>query len=395
MKNKKDLIYYALLLIIIGGMIAWEIYKPKPVDWSVYYEQEKKEPYGTYALYKALPDLFSADSKIKTEDRTLYEQSYYESPFETNFIFITNKFTLPEQELRLLLNYVDDGNTVFIAADDFDELLSAELGFKIQSDFSFGKDSIELNFTNKHLKEKQNYIFRKTYGDRYFEQSKEENFTILALRNNNRPVFIRKKWGEGYFYLHLHPEVFTNYALVTQSNDTYAYKALSYLPSEYDVIWDEYYKPHQSKENSHLKYVMKNPGLKNAYRLSLLLLIIYSLFTAKRRQRIIPVIKPFKNTTLEFAETVGRLYYHSKNHKDIALKIYNYWQEHLRQFYYLSNDDIQLKYHEKIAEKTGASKNNIKKILSMIQQIENAQKINNDTLGKFNNLIEDFYNEAK
>jgi len=405
MKNKRDIFHYTILIIIVIGMVVWEIYKPKPVDWTMYLEQEKKDPYGTFALYESLPDLF-AGKTVRTDDRSLYEQSEYDFPTEKNLIFLTESFSPTDDEARLLLNYADEGNHIFIATYDLSYFLMSELNLDIKPVFSATDDTVELNFTNKHLKRSKNYKFEKTYNSRYFNFESDEStgfelleedsaqYKILSVNSLNNPVYIKRQYGEGAFYIHLHPEMFTNFAMVTQRNEEYAFKCLSYLP-DYDVLWDEYYKPNQVTEQSHLKYVLKNAGLRNAYRIALVLLIIYTIFTAKRRQRIIPVITPLKNTTVEFTETVGRLYYHAKNNKNIALKKYNYWTEHLRQHFFVSKDDITATHAERLAEKTGASAETIRHIIRLQENIQKIDQISDKTLSEFSGYIEDYYQQEK
>ncbi len=405
MKNKKDIFYYSVLILIVAGMVFWEIYRPKPVDWTMYFEQEKKEPYGTFALYESLPDLF-AGKKVRTEDRSLYDQSSYDFPMETNLIFLTDNFSPTDDEARLLLNYADEGNHIFIGTYELSPFLISELNLNIKSTFTASDDTVNLNFTNKSLKQKKDYKFEKTYNTRYFSFETDEetgfelleddslSFKILSVNDLGKPIFIKRQYGDGAFYIHLHPEMFTNFAMVSQRNEEYAFKCLSYLP-DYDVLWDEYYKPNQTTEQSHLKYVLKNAGLRNAYRIALFLLIAYTIFTAKRRQRIIPVINPLKNTTVEFAETVGRLYFQSKNNKNIAQKKYNYWTEHLRQHYFLNKDDIKAEHADSLAEKTGASAETIQRIIRLQETIEKIEQISDKTLSEFSGYIEDYYQQEK
>ncbi len=406
MKNKKDIIYYGVLILIVLAMVLWEIYKPKPTDWTFYLEQEKNDPYGTLVLYETLDDIFPGQN-IRADDRSLYERSYSDFPLENNLIFISDEFAPEEEEARMLLNYADEGNHIFIAAHSLSEFLESELKLKITPTLSLFDDTVRLSFVNKSLTKTEPYKFGKTYDARFFNFDYEEDvfseiteeerkeFKILSTNESGEAVFIRRQWGEGAFYIHLLPQTFTNFAMITQKNYEYAYSCLSYLPANHDVVWDEYYKPVKPENYTHLKYVRKNPALRHGYQIVIGLLILYTIFTAKRKQRIIPVIKPLKNTTLEFAETVGRLYYHSKNNKNIALKKYNFWQEHLRQFFYVNNEDILLDNIERLSEKTGASENTIRNIILNRTNIETHSQISDQFLKQFTTYIEDYYEQEK
>ena len=54
------------------------------------------------------------------------------------------------------------------------------------------------------------------------------------------------------------------------------------------------------------------------------------IFTARRKQRAIPVIREPENKSLEFAELIGTLYYQKKDHADLVRKKYLYFAEELR-----------------------------------------------------------------
>jgi hypothetical protein len=65
--------------------------------------------------------------------------------------------------------------------------------------------------------------------------------TVLGyhqFENKRRINFVKIQHGDGFFYLHTQPFVFTNYNLLKSGNATYAAHALSYLP-DWDIIWDD------------------------------------------------------------------------------------------------------------------------------------------------------------
>ncbi|MBL0018352.1 MAG: hypothetical protein IPP17_18390 [Bacteroidetes bacterium] len=132
-------------------------------------------------------------------------------------------------------------------------------------------------------------------------------------------MFIRIDMGEGSFYLHSVPLMFTNYFMVDPVNNQYISKALSFLPVQ-DVIWDEYFKPGKVKTDSPVGHLLEQPALRWAWILALAGVLLFMVFESKRKQRIIPVIEPLNNTTLEFTKTVGILYFAHGDHKDISEK---------------------------------------------------------------------------
>ena len=88
----------------------------------------------------------------------------------------------------------------------------------------------------------------------------------------------------------------------------------------------------------------------------------------KRRQRIIPIIEPLRNTTLDFVETVSSVYYSQHDNNSIAKKKIQFWFDHIRQRYYLSTQNTDDKFVEQLQRKSGVSKELIEKILTNIKQ---------------------------
>src|SRR5205085_7557129 len=129
---------------------------------------------------------------------------------------------------------------------------------------------------------------------------------------------------KGNFYLCSTPVFFSNIQLLTLCNNDFAYKALSYLPIN-DIIWDEYQKQGAEGEDSLLRAVLAHESLKWAYYIALGSVVLFIIFEAKRRQRIIPIIEPLANSTLEFTRTLGNLYLSKGDHKNIAAKKIQYF----------------------------------------------------------------------
>jgi len=54
-----------------------------------------------------------------------------------------------------------------------------------------------------------------------------------------------------------------------------------------------------------LKYILSQESLKWAYYILIVSIIVYIIFQGKRKQRVIPLIPPLKNTTLEFVRIIA------------------------------------------------------------------------------------------
>lgn len=389
-KNK----YYIILALTFGIMVYLEYSKPKPIDWTQTYSEKDKIPYGTYVLRKELKAAFPEKGIIQN-NKSYYQ--FFEKEFNAPILVITNNFSPSKLDLDLILKHVEKGNDLFVAANHFSQEFTDTMGFGKTYNFigGFGADSIaEFSFTNKKLSN-ETYVYKKAYTKAYFNNLDTAKTSILG-NNTDGANFIKIEFGEGNIFINLEPLAFTNFSLLAEKNYQYPFKALSYLPQS-DLIWDEYYKPMNSihAKKTPMYFVLENPPLRYAWYILLLGMIIYILFEGKRRQRVIPVVEPPKNMSLEFIETVGKLYFYRGSHKDLAEKKFKYFAEYLRSNYFLKANKFSGEHYKRIAEKTGVSKNLISDIFNKYRKIASKQYISEDELFSLNKDIEAFYSAAK
>jgi hypothetical protein len=388
LKNNKTYIYIFIITIII--FIVGELLSPKEIDWKLSYSKNDKIPYGCYILQEQLEQLLDKDSLI-TNNLSLYEFFNINRPIKTNFIFINSTFSVSDLELDKILKYAKIGNDVFIGAGAFSQNICDSLKFEVNYSFSM-RDSLYLYFTNPLLNNKY-YLYKKAFENNCFISFDTLNSSILGINDSEELNFLKIKYGNGNFYINLESLAFTNYNILIDNNYEYTFKSLSYLEKR-KTYWDEYYKPGNSVNSSPLNVILKSKSFKAGYFIALAGLILYLLFMGKRNQRIIPIITPLANTSLEFTEIIARLYLHRRNHKDIALKKYKYFLEFLRNKFNIKindNSEIDVFY---ISLKTNVDKETLEQLFELENYIYKAHSINEDLLYKFNLIIEDFYRKC-
>ena len=138
------------------------------------------------------------------------------------------------------------------------------------------------------------------------------------------------------------------------------------------MYWDEYYKLGRSGPRTPLRVILTKPALKWAWYTALIGMIIFVIFHAKRRQRIIPVITPPANDSKEFVETVSRVYLNQKHHKNIAEKKIVFWLDFIRSRFNISTQQLSDEFCLQLAHKSGASKETIHDITTSILNIRSS-----------------------
>lgn len=391
MKKNKHII---ILLVLFIGLVVFEYTAPKPPDWKPSFQKKDKIPFGSYIMYELLEDIFPG-KEIKNNEKSLYQSFHNQEYKNTTCLIITNEFKPDKVTLEALLEFVEQGNKVFVAATSFGENFMDTLNFTSKfyfSDFE-RNDSLPYNFENRNLKTDSAYWIKSGYSNFYFDSINNTETKVIANLDSNRVNFFRQKFGDGEFFIHNQPFAFTNYNLLMENNAEYVFKLLSYLDNE-NIIWDESFKPGKAGSTP-LAYILSQDALKSGWYMILFLGAIFMFFSSKRKQRVIPIIKRPENSSLEFAKTLGNLYLSGKNHKDIALKKYHYWVDFLRVKYYIHLEAGEVLLPEKIAEKTGVKEELIKRIISARNHIENAPAISAEQLLSFNGILEKFYVSRK
>ena len=184
----------------------------------------------------------------------------------------------------------------------------------------------------------------------------------------NKPIFIKLKIGKGYLYIHTIPEAFYNESLFIEKGFEYAQSVLSNLPkghylwhdhtNKYDPLEDFNPNTNSNSENNSLKnrespiqYILKDPNLRWSYLLLLATIFIYIIFKSKRKQRIIPAIEPNKNSSLEFVNTVSKLYLNQDKHYKFIVHYKQSFLNFIKTKYYISPQKIDDNYIKSVALK--------------------------------------------
>lgn len=397
MKNYR--IYLITLLTLFVGYVLVEYYRPRPVDWRESYSNRDKIPYGTRALFELLPDMFG-DQTVTTVRTPIYNVlKGRSSSSQSSYVFINQKFTIDKNDLKQLLSYVNQGNTVFIAASELSPLLRDTLNVEVIYPINTSLDikiSGEVNFVNPRFRQANPYVLQRGNTDRFFRFSDSLSAlkaTALGTNGIDSVNFVSIRYGKGRFLLHAEPRAFCNFSVVPQSTSQYAFKALSYLPRK-PILWDEYQKKGPSDDQSVFRVIYRYPPLKWAFYLAISGILLFIFFEGKRRQRVIPIIERPQNTSQAFVETISRLYFQQQNHQKIAEKKISHFLQFVRQRYGIPTQDLNDDFVLTLSVKTGQSSKVLFDLVNLIEQTRQGGSLTEDELIKLNQKIEDFYRNA-
>lgn len=406
---KRYRLYILILGVALALVIVAELFRPKPVDWRDSFSRNEKIPYGAYILHDQLRNFFPGQP-VEVEDRTIYQVLANRSAGERAYLFVNGEISLSGTDTDELLRFVHEGGTVFMAAEKFSGPLTDSLGIETTGLLPFllsdgDNDSVRVNFSSPSFRTDSGYSFAFGSGLYYFALFNEDSSVVLGAAKpaEEEPDeamvnFIGTNWGKGRFYLSSMPRAFTNISLLSEDGARYAAVALSYLPVR-PVIWDEYYKAGKElggeRIESPLRYIVSQEPLRWAYSLLLGGAVLFVIFGARRRQRIIPVIEPPRNTTLEFVETVGTLYHKHGDFRNVADKIILYFLDYVRSRLNLATGEPDDELVRHVAERSGVDYDRVALLFDRIRTIREKEAITGEQLLKLSDDVEYFYRNTQ
>lgn len=385
--------YIIIGSVLIAAYLIAQYFKPTPTNWTPTYLAEDKIPFGTYILRQRITDVLPSTT-VKTVKAVVYNNLTERPTGKSNYFIIGSVVTVDKLDYQQMVKYMEAGNHILIAAYQIRGVLEDTLQLKITSDFNFqSKRKYPINFVNPNVKRELDYYFDKGISGQYFSKLDTVKAIVLGQKQNNNANFIQYKYGKGSLMILPNPQLLTNYSLLREDGADYAAKVFSYLPKAETLLWDEHFTRKNGYDSSILRILFKYEQLRWAYYIALLSLIVFVLYEIKRRQRIIPVIERPKNSSVEFVNVVGRVYYQQRNNRDIAEKKITYLLEYIRNKYRLKTIDLNQEFREALINKSGANADLIDDILEQIKYLKAGQMVRDDQLIRLNKNIEEFYRQ--
>lgn len=429
----RPFIIIGIVAFIILGLFIWMKKDKTRFDWKETYSETSKEPYGTFVMQELLENYY-VDETLHVVDDSLHGNMPENPPLLSNYVFIGEGMYLDSADLQTLLTFVENGNNAFISSRSLPFNLAVHLNFGECLDWDdywldyepYLDTLVNLRFLHPNLKDTAGYNYQYYYknnvknyrwhyiNDYYFCEYADTLIPLaetLVGRSDTLVHFARMKYGDGAFYLHTVPLTFTNFHLIEETGLQYANKVFSHL-TKGPIYWDignrisenasrrrnqiAMESPNKRLSNeTPLQYVLSQPPLAWAWWLLLLTGLLYLIFTAKRRQRIIPVLEENTNTSLEFITTIGRLTFMQNNHRKLALQKMRLFLSYIRERYHLNLKPEDEDFVARLSTRSEVSKAIIDAILSYDKNIRSSSFTSENTLIELHKVMEQFYKQCK
>lgn len=348
-----------------------------------YYYENQEVPDDIYPSFDEVIIEEEADEDVAD----FYEEDGTISPLPEDKrigILLTEQMVdFTDTDVDALLTLVNQGHQVMLCLNAFPSVLRDSLCFTTEysSHFSFryieryakegnqrdslffGTDSLypeRIYTVYPHLhplyltEGRSFYSWEEKDSTQLYDRIHCDSLEIVVRDNENRPVVMRLFIGAGELFLVATPLMFTNYGILDGDNGSYAFRLLSYMKDR-PLIRLEAYGVNNQPSHTPFRYFLSQAPLRWALYMTLIVIIVFMVFTSKRRQRVIPVVSPPANQTLRFTQLIGNLYYQKKDYKDMVRKKYLYFCTEVKRLngLDLQSDEPDEELCRRLAEKMG------------------------------------------
>lgn len=439
MKEYRKFILFIILLAVIA--FAIEISIPKKFIWVPTYSHTDKQPFGSYVFDDVVGS--SLKNGYAVSQKSFYQldkDSFSTSP--RSLLITAESIYLQENDIQSIFSLLGKGNKIMLVNSYFPYYLCDTLEIHDNSSYfpikqlkesilqkSVGRDTLFLadstdswtayqfypqlckgyfyrernNFRDplptwsSYIRDSIEYV-QKGISDTIPRWIDSLDIQVLAEDTSYYPVAIKIPIHKGELYLVANPLIFTNYGMLDENNAGYIFGILSHI-SDYPIIRSEAYNSpaYRMQGESPFRYFIGQRPLRWCLYLTVLCILLFMCFTAKRRQRVIPVIEPPVNRTLEFVELIGTLYSQRKDYTDLTLKKYIYFAEQLKRLTHIDieAEELSAELCNRVSNKTGIEANTIHRLLSELTQLKQGKTVDEEQMKDYINRMNEILNHSR
>lgn len=398
--NKKFLIFIVGFLVLV---FLLELSAPSKFVWDPTFSHYDKQPFGCAVfdslMKKSVPAGYEVTRKTLSQ---LEREGYGKKPHA--FLIQSVNFNPSPTDLRALDRLLKAGNKVFIATSDIEpDSLYPDLQVDINGRYGFSPMQVKASIENQEIpydtlvwcrqspyQEKEYSVYSAMIGYNVIIGEKTVCDTLVrcwvseeesdSIDGSWQVRVVRIKRGKGELFVSCDPLLMTNYGILDTQTNGLIFRLMSQFRG-LPIIRTEAYGPETEYEtDTPLRFWLQNEPLRWAIYLTLGGLLLFCVFYARRRQRVIPVVEVPKNRSLEFVKLIGTLYYQKHINHDLLQKKYAYFTETLRRLMMVDVEDTETRKDDvaQIALRAGMPEAEVRMILDRVDRYLKADEYIND-----------------
>lgn len=380
--NKTFKIYAVIFIVVMIILALFEVNKTERTDWRKNFDINQKSPFGLFVFTSEINGLFK--NKVKRIDQTPYDYYSQNKKKTHNILVIENG--LDKQSWKKILSQVSNGSDAMLIVTDIPKDISDSIGY-YDSKISFEDENVlkltDTKYQNDFIKLDK---FPSGKGFTFVKPGVEVLGKTVEKNNTDQANFIKVKFGKGNIYVHCEPLFITNYYLLKRGSVQYAQDVFSYLDAR-ETVW--FVKSSSKTSQFFLRFILSNPALKYAWWVFLGGLVLFIFFNAKRKQRIVPIVEPLKNTSVDFVKSIGNLYLQEGDFHDMMAKKAQYFLNKVRMDLLIDTQKLDEEFEKKLQLKTGKPIEMISEATHFIKKALNPYAaVMKEDLAKMNKLLD-------
>ena len=387
---RKDVIAVSVAVLLLAFLLYLSMSGDRVFDWTPTFAHDDDEPFGCelfdkmatatmpkgYAFFNGTSDeFFNSEKGLRT------------------LLLVGENLDLYERNAERLDSFVRKGNKLMLVCHVYLPMDNPKLpwtNFLLENrDYSyFSTKVLERSLRGEIEPDTLNC------GNRFrvsadmplvtvFLNNHLKGFTPTCWLENspqsgNNSVSAKMRVGRGEVYIVTTPLLFTNYGVLDRQVArflNFQMEQVADLPvvrmpmGRFSSFVPQTSGGEETENRSPLYVMLERPPLRWAIYTLLAAVLLFMFFTARRRQRRIPVVERPVNRNLEFVRLLGTIYYRRHDHLDLLRKKYTYFAEELRRTLLLDIDDRQndAANIRLLAQKTGMEEEDVKATLTLVR----------------------------
>lgn len=401
--RRGTLIYIGCIIALLAVGLWLQLTQPRPVDWTATYDHKDTGPFGCAVFDSVMA--FTLPAGYRPVAETLDDFLENDTVGGQNLLFVSGYCWLNDEDVDSLFLRLHRGSSVLMAADWFSDALLDSLGITEADDFVLdgldGLPSLRPAIDTLEWVEepgrypRRDFPVRSSFQSTGFQPTDSLGrypFRVLAWQRHDRVYatdssYVARRMntvsfrvGKGELTLMRSPFVLTNYGILHRDLKDYVLRLAdrlkdaplvrtdAYAFSSGGMDWDSLA---DGRARGPFGYFLSHPPLQWALYVLLLTIVLLCCFTARRRQRPIPVMSPPENRSLEFVKLIGTLYYQRETPSALLRKKYVYFADELqrRTGVDLLSETSADERADRLAEKTGADRTQLLALLTRLDAI--------------------------
>ena len=383
--------FFVVGFLVFVFLLEWNA--PSKFVWNPTFNHYDKQPFGCAVfdslMMKSTPAGYEVTQKTFPQ---LEREDYGKKPHA--FLVLASRVEFTKTDLRTLDKLLKNGNKVFIATSYLipDSLIPG-LTVSMYGTGTFSPLQVQNSIKNQSIpydtlvfsrqlpyQEKEYHVYSAMTGNSVAVEGNVTCDTLLSgwvpkeysdsTEGYWVPRVVSIKRGKGELFLSCEPLLMTNYGILDTETNELVFRLMSQFRG-LPIIRTEAYGPESEFEtDAPLRFWLQNAPLRWAIYLTLGGLLLFSVFYARRRQRVIPIVEEPANRSLEFVKLIGTLYHQKHINRDLLQKKYGYFAETLRRMTMIDVEEVESRKENiaQIALRTGMPEAEVRMILDRVER---------------------------